>query len=127
MATTIQRHPEAFTGSGGKKRPREHDKDHLKFLAGLPCIVTGKRPVEVAHVRYADPIYGKPDTGGQEKPSDKWCVPLHVDEHRKQHTMNEKAYWNSVGIDPLSVASKLYMCTGDDEQAETIIRLIARK
>ena len=110
----------------GKKRPREHDRDHLAWLATLPCIITGKRPVHVAHIRYADPVYGKGLTGTAEKPSDKWSVPLlaslHLDGPDAQHGQNERLFWAKHGLDPLRIALALHTNTGDDQQAEVILR-----
>lgn len=57
-----------------------------------------------------------------EKPDDCYVVPLHRDEHRKQHTMDEQAYWRQVGIDPLRIATGLYIHSGNEERAELIIK-----
>jgi len=124
MATTIVRDPRAFTGSGGKKkRPREHDKAHLDFIRSLPCLVTGKRPVEAAHLRYPDLRYGKTSVGMGEKPDDRWTVPLHRDQHRDQHAAgDERGWWASHGIDPVPVAMALSQCGQDEELALEIIR-----
>lgn len=123
----IRRPATAFANApaAGKKRPREKDKGHLAWLSSLPCVITGKRPVHVAHVRYADPVYGKPQTGMAEKPSDKWCVPLlatlHMGTPDSQHSQAERLFWARHGIDPLRIAASLYMATGDDEQGALII------
>jgi hypothetical protein len=125
MSHRVARVSTAFSlaPSKGKKRPREHDESHLKWLRTLPCVITGARPVEAAHIRYGDPIYGKRETGGGEKPSDKWCLPLSPDKHREQHsTGDERIFWARHGLDPLRIALALYACTGDDEQAHVIIR-----
>ena len=125
----IARHPEAFSQSplSLKKRPAQKDADHLKWLHELPCIVTGTRPVDAAHVNYADPAYGKRERGKSEKTDDKFAVPLCRVEHDRQHHMgDERVYWQSVGIDPLKVALALYGVTGDTDMAMVIIRNIAR-
>lgn len=106
----------------GKRRPREHDKDHLKFVSGLPCLLTGKRPVDVAHIRYSDERYGKRETGKSEKPHDKYVVPLCRAKHDEQHAMNEREFWAKHRIDPVQVALALWANTGDDETCETILR-----
>lgn len=105
----------------GKKKPREKANGHLAWIRTLPPLV-GSRPVEAAHIRFADPRYRKPAVGMAEKPDDKWTVPLGSDEHRKQHSMGERDYWLSVGIDPVLVAMLLWACSGDDEEGEAIIR-----
>jgi hypothetical protein len=109
----------------GRKRPRQFDDKHLAWLRTLPCVVTGRRPVEAAHIRYADPIYGKRETGMGEKPDDRWCLPLCPEMHRSQHDAgNERAWWEGKGIDPCRVALALHGVSGDDDAAETIIRLL---
>lgn len=120
----IAREPTAFSTSPskGRKRPRKMDEKHLKWLRTLPCIITGQFSVEAAHIRYAAPHYGKNETGGQEKPDDRWAVPLSPEMHREQHSMNEQAFWAKYGIDPCRVALALHAITGDDEQAAIIIR-----
>lgn len=106
----------------GQRRPRREADTHLRFIRSLPCLVTGKRGVEACHVRFGDMRYGKRETGMQEKPHDMWTVPLCPEEHRKQHSMNERDYWTLAGINPITVASALWMNTGDDEACEQIIR-----
>lgn len=108
--------------SKGQKRPRIEDGKHLAWLRTLPCVISGRRPVEAAHIRFGDPVYGKRETGGQERPSDMWCLPVHPDLHREQHSGSEKAFWAKHGIDPCRTALALYAVTGDDEQGEIIIR-----
>lgn len=124
MNVRIIRPPTAFAlSSTRKKRPRVEDGAHLKFIRGLPCIVTGKRDrIEAAHIRYGEITYGKRETGSGQKPDDRWTIPLHADEHRLQHTMNEREYWNQKGIDPLKIAMLLYANTGDEEACEIVIR-----
>ena len=124
MPLTIRRPDTAFSKSPitGKKRPREHDKAHLDFIRGLPCLITGKRPVEAAHIRYADARYGKLEVGGAEKPHDKYAVPLSPEKHAEQHQGNEKEFWAKAGIDPVQIAQSLWSNTGDDEVCEIIIR-----
>lgn len=118
------RHPEAFSldPTDRKKRPRNKDAGYLNWLHSLPCLVTGTKPVEAAHIRYGDARYGKRPTGMQEKADDRWAVPLSPAEHRRQHSMNERDYWQSVGIDPLQVALALYGCDRDNTMAEIILR-----
>lgn len=122
-AYQIERPATAFSLSTGKqKRPRKKDDNHLRWIRTLPCVVTGSRPVDAAHVRYADPVYGKREVGGAEKPDDRWAVPLCRSEHDAQHKMNERDYWKSKSIDPCAVALALFGMSGDDEMAEVILR-----
>lgn len=124
MAFRLPRLETAFPNAPakGKRRPREHDDSHLRWLRTLPCVITGERPVEAAHIRYGSAVYGKRETGGAEKPADKWCVPLSIAKHREQHTMDEREFWARHGLDPLRIALALHANTGDDEQALVILR-----
>lgn len=123
MAFQIARHPEAFSldSRTRQKQPRKHSADHLRWIRTLPCLVTGARPVEAAHIRYADPRNFKRAVGGAEKPDDKWAVPLSPAQHRKQHAMNEEQFWAEAGIDPVAVALLLWAHSGNDETAEKIL------
>jgi hypothetical protein len=114
-------------GSGPEQRaPRIIDKDHKGFIAKLPCLITGANRVEVAHIRYGEPDLGKPSTGMQQKPSDKWTVPLAPHVHREgpeaQHGSGERDWWTSKGVDPLKVAEALYRVSGDLEAGRAICR-----
>lgn len=125
MAFRLQRHPEAFSNAPvGKQRKRQRatDRSHLQWIRTLPCVITGERPVDAAHIRYADPIYGKRETGKGEKPDDRWAVPLCRRKHDEQHSGSERSFWARHGLDPLRIALALHACTGDSDQAAVIIR-----
>lgn len=121
--TQIKRPDTAFRNAPttGKKRPREHNPNHLAWIRGLPCLITGTRPVDPAHIRYGDERYGKRATGAGEKPHDKYVVPLCRAKHDEQHQNNEREWWAKHGIDPIQVALALWSVSGDDELAEIII------
>ena len=116
------------TGEGLRQRsPQRKDRPHLDWLKTLPCCVTGQeQAIDPAHVRYADPDYGKRQTGGAEKSDDCYAVPLCRTEHDRQHSMNEQEYWRQVGIDPLLLAVKLFAASGNDAAGRAIIRRIPR-
>lgn len=131
-AYRIERPATAFSLSSGKKRPRRQNPDHLRWIRSLPCIITGKCGlVAAAHIRYGDPRYGKRETGLQEKPDDRWTVPLshhlHTGDLASQHANGERDWWKGHGIDPLSVALALHGMSGDDEAAGAILREARRK
>lgn len=105
----------------GKSSKRVKDGDYLDFIRSLPCLVTRKEGVEAAHVSYAVPEYGKLGRGKGTKESDRWAVPLSPDEHRKQHTGDEREYWRSVGIDPCITAALLYAAYPSREKALLVI------
>jgi len=124
-AFTIRRPATAFSNAPigkQKKRPRQEDGTHLKWLRTLPCVISGERPVDAAHVRYADPVYGKREVGKAEKPDDRWCLPLARRLHDEQHKGNEREFWARHGLDPLRIALALHACSGDDDQAYVILR-----
>ena len=114
----------AFSLDGGslRRRSRVHARDHLKFIRGLPCLITGRRSnVDAAHVRYPDHRFGKRATGIGEKPDDRWAVPLGRALHDQQHGGNERAFWQGFGIDPVAIAAALWACSGDDEAGEAVV------
>lgn len=114
----------------GQKRPREKDGAHLKWIRTLRCCVCGAPGPDPAHIRSANPLYGKRETGGGERPSDKFTVPLCRRHHDEQHayvdgkrdgSSAEIKWWASKGIDPFGLALALHHATGDDEIADGIL------
>lgn len=103
------------------RHPRKKLDAHLAWIRTLPSLVRGEGPVQAAHVRYAEIRYGKRLTGMGEKPDDCWTVPLAAEVHRIQHTGSEREFWAKHGIDPLLIAALLWVNTGDDIAAESII------
>ena len=111
-----------------QRRPRDRDERHLAFIRSLRCCLCGKSGPDPAHIRAASHIHGKRETGGQEKPSDKWTVPLCREHHDEQHAAgNEVAWWASKGIDPFGLALSLYAASGDDEIAGGILNSVLGK
>lgn len=104
-----------------QRQPRIKSERHLAFIRTLPCLVTGQFGVDAAHIRFGDLGVGKRKSGIAEKPDDKWAVPLCRNEHTKQHSMNEREYWASIGIDPIQVAIKLWGVSGDMDKGESIV------
>lgn len=106
-----------------QRRPRQFAPDHLAFIRTLPCVVCGDDvTVEAAHVRMQDPSVAKPMTGIGTKPDDRFTVPLCGLHHRDQHLNNERAWWETQGIDPVKKALALYSVSGDYERGEQIAR-----
>lgn len=103
------------------KEPRIKSETHLSFVRGLPCLIChDNTSTEAAHVRFSCLESGKRQSGKQEKPDDKWALPLCGRHHRDQHAMNEKVFWLTVGIDPLKVCEMLWEVSGDHQQGERI-------
>src|SRR5262245_5310467 len=85
-------------------KPRRYrNKDHLRYVARQACLNCGRQPSDPHHLRYAQPrALGR-------KASDEFTVPLCRVHHREVHRVgNEQAWWQAAGIDPLSVAQKLW-------------------
>jgi hypothetical protein len=120
----IVRPDTAFSVASTKqRRPRVEDKQHLAFIRTLRCCICGAPGPDPAHIRSASPIHGKRETGGAEKASDKWTVPLCRAHHDEQHAAgNELLWWASKNVDPFGMALALHDATGDDEIADGIIR-----
>ncbi len=110
----------------GKQSKRVKDGAYLDFIRSLPSIVSRREPTEAAHVSYAEPRAGKLGRGKGAKESDCWAVPLTPDEHRRQHSMGEREYWQSVGIDPVVIAAFLHAAFPSRERALLIINNVKR-
>jgi hypothetical protein len=90
----------------GTARPeprRIRDRDHVKFVAGCPCLICGRRPAHPHHLRFAQSrALGR-------KVSDEFTVPLCRGHHREIHRYgDEAAWWAKVGVEPLAVANALW-------------------
>lgn len=115
-------------GDPMKKKPKvEKDEvvsvgeKHLAFIRKLPCLITGKTPVDAAHVSLTSKIWGKGGKGVGKKELDRWTVPLAHRVHMDQHDMGEVKFWKSHGIDPLVVACRLWECSGDIEAGKRVL------
>ena len=85
---------------------RLRDKEHVKFVAKLPCLVCGRRPSDAHHLRFAQHrALGR-------KVSDEFTVPLCRGHHREvHHCGDEAAWWMKAGIDPTVPARALWLDT----------------
>ena len=82
---------------------RLRDRQHVKYVAGHPCLICGWQPSDPHHLRFAQP----PALG--RKVSDEFTVPLCRGHHREVHrSSDEIAWWAQAGIDALAVARKLW-------------------
>jgi hypothetical protein len=128
MAWAVPRHHEAFSLDKSSKATKSFKDDkHLAFIRLLPSCISGERPCDAAHISAGNPLYNKKRTGGAQKASDCWTVPLTRREHEAQTNHgDELAWWRSHGIDPFELAIKLYEVSGD-VAAGTAIILKARK
>jgi hypothetical protein len=82
---------------------RFRNKEHLKRLAGLACLVCGRKPSHAHHLRFAQA------RGLGLKVSDEFTVPLCAIDHDALHRAgDERKWWEARGIDPLPVAEALW-------------------
>lgn len=93
------------------RRPRESLKrpTYLEWIRSLPCAISGRRPVEAAHLSTASIFYGHPGRAKGTKAADFWALPLAPDLHREQHAGNEIDFWRDHGTDPHLLAVVLRM------------------
>lgn len=103
------------------KTKAKKNAGYLAFLHKLPCVITGRTPVEAAHVSFAAIEYGHYGRGKSSKAPDRWALPLHASQHREgkysQHSNNERDWWVGHGIDPHKLAlviHGLWVDMGDD-------------
>jgi hypothetical protein len=83
---------------------RQRDREHVKSVAKQPCLVCGRRPADVHHLRFAQsPALGR-------KVSDEFTVPLCRGHHREVHRSgDEPAWWIKTGIDASATARVLWL------------------
>lgn len=87
-----------------QRQPRVRNERYLRWLRERPCCLCGGIDTEAAHIRSSSERRSKRSTGGQEKPSDQWALPLCNRHHREQHGMNELEFWEIRGINPFDLA-----------------------
>jgi hypothetical protein len=82
---------------------RVRDREHVKFVAGHPCLICGRRPADPHHLRFAQSrALGR-------RVSDEFTVPLCRGHHREVHRYgDEAAWWAKVGVEPLRAANALW-------------------
>ena len=88
------------------KPVREHDRNHLRFVARRPCLVCGRSPCDPHHIKFAE------QRAMGRKVSDRFTVPICRLHHRELHRRgNEREWWQTHGIDPLAIAARLWAMT----------------
>src|SRR5262245_20731667 len=89
---------------------RYRNREHLRFVAQQACLVCGRKPSDPHHLRHMQPrALGR-------RPSDEFAVPLCRSHHRAVHRAgDERAWWQTTGIDPVKVARKLWKHTRVNE------------
>ena len=74
---------------------------HLQFVSQHGCTICSRTDVQSAHIRYTGAGMGM-------KPCDSFVVPLCIEHHQEQHSMNERMFWHLYKINP--VAKALALC-----------------
>jgi len=75
---------------------------HLKYVASQPCLICQSPYVQACHIRIGFLGLGI-------KPCDSKTVPLCVEHHAEQHTMNEQSFWDKYKYDPFLEAK--FICS----------------
>lgn len=121
------------TGGAAPKMPPKKSSDYLAFIRLLPCAVTGRTPVEAAHLSKAAPEWGHAGRGKAQRASDRWALPLtkakHDEQHSGAHKGGEMAFWDHYGIDPHRLACTLWglWCERGEEALGPCVKIIKGK
>ena len=93
--------------TGAQRRIR--DKDHLKTVCQMACLVCGKEPSQSHHIQFAQ------SHGLGQKVGDQWVVPLCAAHHRALHDAgNERTWWTEFKVNPLREAESLWQSRRSD-------------
>jgi hypothetical protein len=83
---------------------RIRDREHVRSVMRLGCMVCGRTPSDAHHLRFAQ----KRALG--RKVSDEFTVPLCRGHHRELHRRgDEAAWWTRLGLDPIAAARGLWL------------------
>jgi hypothetical protein len=108
-----------------QRRPRQHDKAHLAFVAERPCVICATNVgVDAHHIKMADARICKPQTSNiGMKSDDRYTLPLCREHHEQLHGMGERKFWGSFHVDACLLALCLYSCSvkGEAEEADRLI------
>jgi hypothetical protein len=86
-----------------QRAKRRRNKAHLFHVAQQPCLICARKPADPHHLRFMQ----RRALGL--KVSDEFTVPLCRAHHREaHHAGNERAWWQSAGIDPVNVSRRLW-------------------
>jgi hypothetical protein len=92
-----------------RKTVRLRDKEHRRYVTRQPCLVCGRVPSDSHHLKFAQPrALGR-------RVSDEYTVPVCRLHHRELHRSgDELAWWETLNIDPVPVALRLWQETRAD-------------
>jgi ERF superfamily len=114
--------PHKSAAKDGKKKPRVkaidksvlelaeprriRDREHVRNVAKLPCLICGRQPSDAHHLRFAQ------SRALARKVSDEFVVPLCRGHHREVHRRGgEATWWRNAGIDPIAKARAFWLKT----------------
>lgn len=101
----------------GEKQETFDSEKYRRWIASLPCLITGARNVQCAHIRM------NADAGMGRKPPDWRCVPLSVQQHAWQHDKGELRFWYPYAgyENAAALAKRLYELRFNTPEAVKII------
>ena len=99
------------------KPVRLRDMDHRRFVLRQACLVCGRVPSDPHHLTFTQPrALGR-------RVSDEFIVPVCRAHHRELHRSgNEAAWWQSLNIDPIPIALRLWQQTRSDDPTSSEAR-----
>ena len=74
-----------------EKQEKFDSEKYRRWIASLPCVITGARDVQCAHIRMGS------DAGLGRKPADFRTLPLSCAQHARQHHIGELKFWYPFG------------------------------
>src|SRR5262245_20530594 len=101
----------ATAPSAGVLQISPGDRTHFRGRQrGESCLICGRKPSDPHRLRHVQPrALGR-------KGSDEFAVPLCLSHHRAVHRAgDERAWWQTAGVDPLKAARKLWKHTRVNE------------
>ncbi len=106
-----------------KHKPRKREgmsEEHLKMIRKLPCVVTGRRPVEAHHLLQGPGVI----RGMGYKSADQWAIPIHREVHHELHNFgNDQVFFERQGINSTALARELWDASGDYSEMCRIVEL----
>ena len=109
-----------------QRRPRQHDKEHLRFVASRPCLICRTNQDIIAHhIKMANARICKPQSSNiGMKADDRYTLPLCWQHHEQLHAMGEKKFWGSYDVDAvcmLALCLYSHSVRGDEQEADRLI------
>ena len=100
-------------------------KDYLEYIADLPCIITGRYPVDCHHE-----VVLRKFSGTQKRKFDFGAIPLEHEIHiEHRHGWGKNKFWTHYGYNPIEVCIALlyvYINQGglDSDKAKEALRML---